>query len=171
MLSIVCLLCRLLLWTSSTPELSGVLATDNSRLIDRAKTQSQLKYSIPNTTFQQDWDIVEAIVQTVSQAKLPVTYKYVRGHQDKKTAYSLLPFLAQLNVDTDKYIGSYQQAYGTHRPIIPLSPTRPIFLDLNGQTIHQNMKSEIRDAAHATPLLNWMIKQNKWLPHVIDIGG
>jgi hypothetical protein len=35
---------------------------DNSGLIDRAKTQSQLKYSVPNTAFQSDWDIVEAIV-------------------------------------------------------------------------------------------------------------
>jgi hypothetical protein len=107
---------------------------------------------------------VEVIVQTVSQAKLIATYKYVRGHQDKKTAYNLLPFLAQLNVDADKYAGQYQQAYGSHRPIIPLSPTRPIALDLNGRTIHWNMKSEIQDAAHATPLLTRMTKQNKWMP-------
>jgi hypothetical protein len=50
---------------------------DNSGLIDQAKTQSQLKYSVPNRTFQPDWDIVEAIVWTVSQSKLVVTYKYV----------------------------------------------------------------------------------------------
>jgi hypothetical protein len=148
--------------------LSGVLATDNSGLIDRAKTQSQLKYSVPNTTFQPDWDIVEAIVQTVAQSKLIVTYKYVRGHQDEKTAYELLPFLAQLNVDTDAYAGRYQRAYGSYRPIIPLSPTRPIALDLNGRTIHWNIKSEIRDAAHAPPLLNRMVKRNSWMPHVID---
>jgi hypothetical protein len=163
------LLRRLLLWTSSTSVLSGVLATDNSGLIDRAKTQSLLKYSVPNTTFQPDWDIVEAIVRTVAQSKLVVTYKYVRGHQDEKTAYELLPFLAQLNVDADTYAGRYQRAYGSHRPIIPLSLTRPIALDLSGRTIHRNMKTEIRDAAHAIPLLNRMIKQNNWTPQVIDL--
>jgi hypothetical protein len=169
MLSVVCLLQRLLLWTTSTSELSGVLARDNSGLIDRAKTQSQLKYSVPNTTFQPDWDIVEAIVRTESQSKFIATYKYVRGHQDEKTAYNLLPFLAQLNVDADKYARCYQQACGTHRPIIPLSPTRPIALNLNCWTIHWNMKSEIQDAAHATPLLTRMTKRNKWMPHIIDI--
>jgi hypothetical protein len=169
MLSVVCLLRRLLLWTSSTSDLSGVLATDNSGLIDLAKTQSQLKYSIPNTTFQPDWDIAEAIVWTVSQSKLVVTYKYVRGHQDEKTAYELLPFLAQHNVDTDTYAGRYQRAYGSQRPIIPLSPTRPVALDLSGRTIHRNIKSKIRDSAHATPLLNRMTKQNNWMPHVIDL--
>jgi hypothetical protein len=163
------LLRRLLLWTSSTSVLSGVLATNNSGLINRAKTQSLLKYSVPNTTSQPDWDIVEAIVRTVSQSKLVVTYKYVRGHQDEKTAYELLPFLAQLNVDADTYTGRYQRAYGSHRPIIPLSPTRPIALDLSGRTIHQNMKSEIRDAAHAIPLLNRMIKQKNWTPQVINL--
>jgi hypothetical protein len=112
---------------------------------------------------------VEAIVRTVSQSKLVVTYKYVRGHHDKKTAYKLLPFLAQLNVDADKYAGRYQRAYGSHWPIIPLSPTRPIALDLNCQTIHWNIKSKIRDAGHAAPLLNRMTKRNEWMPHVIDL--
>jgi hypothetical protein len=121
------------------------------------------------TTFQPDWDIVEAIVRTLSQSKLVVTYKYVQGHQDEKTAYELLPFLAQLNVDADTYAGGYQCAYGSHRPIIPLSPTRPIALDLSGRTIHRNMKTEIRDPAHAIPLLNRMMKQNNWTPQVINL--
>jgi hypothetical protein len=85
MLSVVCLLHRLLRWTSSDLALTGVLATDNSGLVGRATQQAQLKYSVPNTTFQSNWDIMEAIVRTVAQAKLSVTYQYVRGHQDEKT--------------------------------------------------------------------------------------
>jgi hypothetical protein len=59
-----------------------------------------------------DWDLVEAIVSQVSQAKFKVTYKHVKGHQDNNTPYEELPFLAQLNVDADKYAGQYQGSHG-----------------------------------------------------------
>jgi hypothetical protein len=54
---------------------------------------------------------------------MSVTYKHVKGHQDKDIPYAKLPFLAQLNVDTDKLAGVYQKDHGSYRPIIPLTPT------------------------------------------------
>jgi hypothetical protein len=140
MLSVLCFLGRLLKWTSSTASLISILATDNSGLINRAKEQTKIWYPVPNAMFQSDWDVVEAIVVQVEQALLQVTYQHVKGHQDKDTAYELLPFLAQLNWDADTLVGAYQLLHGSHRPIIPLSPTRPIALDIAGCTIHGYMK-------------------------------
>jgi hypothetical protein len=166
MLSVVRFLFRLRQWTKSEATLSGTLATDNTGLVDRAKAQSAISYSVPNSTFQSDWDVVQAIVNTVSSASLDVAYTHVKGHQDKDTEYDSLPFLAQLNVDADELAGEFQKKFGSHRPVIPLSPTRPIALDLSGHTVHRHLKSLIRDAAHAGPLLERMILRNSWAPEV-----
>jgi hypothetical protein len=171
MLSVVCLLSRLKQWTKSSFPITGILATDNSGLIDRNHEQTKVRYPVPNQTFQSDWDVVEAIVTNVARAGINVIYKHVKGHQDKEKAYDDLPFLAQLNVDADKYAGEYQRQHGTYQPIIPLSPTRPIAIDLDGKTIHRHLKSAIRDAAHSQPLMNRLVARNGWtqlVPKMID---
>jgi hypothetical protein len=87
---------RLRAWTWSEIILSGILATNNSGLVDRAKSQTIIRYPVPNATFQSDWDVLEAIVLQVEAAGMKVKYKHVKGHQDEETAYNDLPFLAQL---------------------------------------------------------------------------
>ena len=171
MLSIVRLLYRLRNWIKSDITITGTLATDNSGLVDRAREQSIIRYPTPNAVFQSDWDIVEAIAQTVETMGLKVAYTWVKGHQDKGKPYDKLSFLSQLNVDADKHAGDYQSQFGSHRPIIPLSMTRPVALDIAGKTIHRHMKSAIRNAAHLEPLLNRMIRRYGWtqnVPTIID---
>jgi hypothetical protein len=94
------------------------------------------------------------IVVQVAPANLNVTYKHVKGHQDDDSSYESLPFLAQLNVDADKYAGEYQTHHGSYRPLISLSPTHPIALNINGKTIHRNLKTAVRDSAHAARLFD-----------------
>jgi hypothetical protein len=146
--------------------LSGTLATDNSGLLTRVRQQQKTQYPIPNAIFQSDWDIVEAIVLTVEQTKMEVEYKWVKGHQDNETEYADLPLTSQLNIDADKLAGDYLSDFGTNRPAIPLSPTRPIALDINGITIHRYMKSAIREAAHTEPLLKRLKDRYQWDDHV-----
>ena len=70
------------------------MATDISPLLDRVKEQTAICYPIPNSTFKSDWDVVEAIVLTVLDAKIEDVYKHVKGrHRDKEKSYDLLPFL------------------------------------------------------------------------------
>ena len=166
MLSVVCFLKRLKEWTNSSLPLTGILATDNSPLLDRVKEQAAVKYPIPNATFKSDWDVVEAIARNVEEAGILPEYRHVKGHQDKDTEYSKLSFLSQLNVDADKYAGVYQSQYGSHRPLIQLSPTRPIAIDIDGKTIHRHFKSAIREAAHYQLLMNRMKVRNRWEDHV-----
>ena len=59
MLSLVCFLHRLKQWTSYSDSITGILAADNTGLVDRVKAQSTLKYPVPNKMFQPDWDVVE----------------------------------------------------------------------------------------------------------------
>ena len=168
MLSVVRLLHHLRIWTSSTATFTGTLATDNSGLLDRVRDQQKIRYPVPNSIFQPDWDIIEAIVRTIETTDIQPTFQHVKGHQDDTTSYDKLSFLAQLNVDADGHAGRYQTHSGSYRPIIPLSPTLPIALDIAGRTVHRKIKSSIRDAAHAGPLLQRMITHYGWSPSVPD---
>jgi hypothetical protein len=123
MLSVVCFLCRLMQWTCSTAPIKGIFATDNTGLIARIQSQRSLLYPIPNSTFKPDWDIVQAFVQTLSSFQVDASFQHVKGHQDKKIPFDQLPLLAQLNVEADRYAGTYRVQHGQYRPVIPLTPT------------------------------------------------
>jgi hypothetical protein len=120
------------------------------------------KYSVPNLTVLPDWDLVEAIVKTIQEANLTVSISFIKGHQDNDTPYAQLPFSAQLNVDADQLAGRFQENYSSYRPLIPLSPTRPVALDITNPTINCHFKSLIRDASHSGPLISRKIAINGW---------
>ena len=105
----------------------------------------------------------------IEMAEIDPTFTHMKGHQDKDKVYDKLPFLAQLNVDADKHAGDNNITHGQYRPIILLSPTRLISLELNGKSIHRNYKSAIHDAAHSQPLLERFIANNCWLPTTPDL--
>ena len=168
MLSVVCLLRRLRQWTCTSTPFTGVLATDNTGLIDRVMAQNQITYPVPNAVFKPDWDVVQGIVETLRQTEVSATYVHVKGHQDSKTPYEELSLLAQLNVDADQYAGEYRTQYGMHRPVIPLSPTRPVALDIDGKTIHRGFRQAIRDAIHGPHLLEEMQLRYDWPDGTIE---
>ena len=70
--------------------------------------------------------------------------------------------MAQLNVEADKYAGEYQQQFGNYQCLIPLSPTRPVALDIDGKTIHRGLKQANRDSIHGTHLLEAMQSRYDW---------
>ena len=168
MLSVVCLLRRLLEWCCSSETITGILATDNTGVIDRVRSQSQLKYPIPNAVFKPDWDVIQAIVQTQQSFSISTTYQHVKGHQDDDTPLDELSLLAQLNVEADKYAGDFRRQFGSYRPLIPLSPTRPVALDLMGKTIHRGFKQAIRETIHGNHLLEAMQIRYNWQDGVLD---
>jgi hypothetical protein len=69
-----------------------------------------------------------------------------------------------LNVEADKYAGVYRLHSGNHQPIIPLSPTRPVALDIQGR----GFKSAIREAVHGPHLLEAMQVRYEWPNGVLE---
>ena len=169
MLSVACLLRRLVQWTSHSSTLTGILATDNSGLVDRVTDQSIYKYPVPNMTFKPDWDIVQGIVATLASFPIAPTFRHVQGHQDRDQSIASLPLLAKLNVEADRHAGEYRDLHGRHRPIIPLSPTLPVALDIDGQTIHRAHKQAIREAASAFHLLQEMQLRYNWPDGTLEV--
>ena len=168
MLSLACFFKHLKLWVGSTTPLSGILATDNTGLITRVQAQEQIKYSLPNSTFQPNWDVVQAIVETLQSAHIEATYEHVKGHQDDDVPVESLSLLAQLNVEADHHAGVYLTSFGSYSHIIPLSPTCPITLNIDGKTIHRGFKQAIRDAIHGNDLLEEMQLRYNWEDGILD---
>jgi hypothetical protein len=122
-----------------------------------------LKYPIPNSTFQPDWDVIQGIVGKMAQFSINTTIVHVKGHQDKKVPFAQLGLLAQLNVEANKYAGIYHTHLGDHCSIIPLSPTCPVALDIQGWTVQRRgFKSTICEAVHGPHLLEAMQLQYNW---------
>jgi hypothetical protein len=162
MLSVVCFLRRILEYTGTTNLITGVFATDNTGLIARVESQIKIEYPVLNSVFKSDWDIVEAIVQTIRIAPIQATFEHVKGHQDDDIPVGELDLLAQLNVEADKYAGDHRSTHGEYRPLIPLQPTRPVALDIQGKTVHRGFMAVIRNAIHGPSLLEEMQLRYDW---------
>ena len=87
---------------------------------------------------------------------------HVKGHQDKETAYELLPIEAQLNVDADAVATLYQTDHGATRFIVPMIAGNEAQLLINAKTVTYGYVKTIRNA-YAYPLLHSYIgKRNQW---------
>jgi hypothetical protein len=104
-------------------EMKIVFISDNSELIRRLKVHKHYDEPFPNETLKSEFDVTEQIYRTTTTYGMKSTYKWVRGHQDKNTAYDDLELEAQLNVDADKYAGDFQLAKGKFRPLVSLLPS------------------------------------------------
>ena len=107
-------------------------------------------------------------MQTLREFDIVSTYRHVKGHQDDATPFEALSLLAQLNVEADKHAGAFRLQFGEYRPIIPLSPTRLVALDIDGKTIHRGFKKAIRDAIHGPHLLEAMQIRYDWPDGVLE---
>ncbi len=117
--------------------------------------------------FCPDWDILIEIQNALSQ--LPgLSLKYVKGHQDNKTPYVELPLLAQLNVDTDRKAGKFQDLYGQDRPVVLLTPRTHVLLHLLDGTVTSSFALSLRHAYCGPPLKEYICRKHKWTVGVVE---
>jgi hypothetical protein len=90
------------------------------------------------------------------------TIVWVKGHQDRKTAYADLSLLAQLNVDADFYAGKFQDQYGKIRPKVLRFPNNRAQLHLSGATITYKVKSFLQYADTLPALRAYIQERCKW---------
>ncbi|KAG9297037.1 hypothetical protein G9A89_000426, partial [Geosiphon pyriformis] len=63
--------------------------------------------AFPNGRLLPEQDVINVIVATIQPLLAPITFSWVKGHQDSTQAYDRLPFPAQLNCDADCLTGSF----------------------------------------------------------------
>ena len=121
----------------------------------------------PTSTQASNYDMLAKIWATrdlLSATACPAVL-YIKGHQDKKTAYELMSLLAQLNVtvDADKLAGDYMTAHpDKDYTVVPMLPTSGVQLYLPSGTITYNMKKEASMATTTYPMKKYMIKKCSW---------
>jgi hypothetical protein len=120
-----------------------IFIPDNSKLIRRLKVYKHYDELFPNKTLKSEFDVTEQIYRTTTTYGIQSIYKWVRGHQDKNTAYDDLELEAQLNVDADKYVGDFQLAKGKFRPIVSLLPSGDAMLSIRGIRVTSNYRKQL----------------------------
>ena len=116
----------------------------------------------PNDTITSDWDVLQAIINSLTLFPSPPLIAHVKGHQDDNTSYDLLPLEAQLNVDADAAATLFQTDHGSTRFLVPIIAGNGAQLILNNKTVTYGYVKTIRNA-YAYPLLcDYIGKRNQW---------
>ena len=119
MLSFLRFLIQILTHANSDISLRGLVGTDSQSMLDRLFKKG-MDPSTPKElaildVLDAEWDLLVEIQHALRE--LPgVDLTYVKGLQDDKKEYAKLPVMAQLNVDTDRLAGKYNQVHGARRP-------------------------------------------------------
>ena len=82
---------------------------------------------------RQSMVMLYVIIVVIYCTYIRANFKWVKGHQDNNTRYKKNPLEAQLNVDSDKLAGEYQEEQGQFHPMIhTLLPGCPAMLSIGG---------------------------------------
>ena len=92
---------------------------------------------------------------------------HVESHQDKKTAYDLLPLPVQLNIQADKLAETRRlQSTGDSRS--PLFSTTKAHLILDEDTITKRFSHHISFQYQQREMLAYLINRYGWTSHIFN---
>ena len=174
LLSLLRFLIRIAEYTMMHEPWQGIVATDSKSLLDTvfgkadSSTYHQAHSNLPVLDpLQADWDILVEICHALEK-RPGLTFQHIKGHQDRKTQYSRLSLLAQLNVDADCLASDYQEEYGSARPQVLMTPrTRAHVLTTQG-TVTSNYATSVRHLAGQKPLRQYIQARHQWSDHTMQ---
>ena len=150
------------------PKWNYQYSADNQSFLTKLTDDLTYEQPFPNTTLEPDWDLRQQIKETILEIGRPSEFIHVKGHQDRKVAYELLPFEAKLNVDADLEAVRFNTDHPEPRPLVPRLPCNRAQLIVQGQTVTGHYRSALRYANLAPPLQEYMLAKFHWTPEVRD---
>jgi hypothetical protein len=140
-----------------------IYTSDNKGLITRMNQRLQYDACFSNATLAPDWDLTEAIHDSIQHLDESPTFQHVLGHQDDDKEYTDLTLPAQLNVDANEAAGAFHWSHSpTLQTIVPLLPTTKAQLNIGSNTITGHYKHHIRQAASRQDFLDQCQVIHKW---------
>jgi hypothetical protein len=115
-----------------------------------------------------EYDIIEEIYETCKIYNIDSSYQWVRGHQDKHTAYADLSLQAQLNVDADWYAGKYQDKSGKFLPQCTLLPACTATLSIRDITVTSDYKNQLIQAYTEPRYIEYLQNKFGWSGTIIN---
>ena len=167
MLSVTLFLAILTKYLKMT-SLNVVCIADNAELIRRCNAHKQYKEPYPNETLRSEFDVTEQIYKTQTEYNINATFKWVKGHQDKKIRKDDLPLEAQLNIEADELAGAYQQTNGIFRPLVHLLPSCPAMLAIRGISITSNYRKQLIRAYVEPAYIQYLQYRFEWSDSTIQ---
>jgi hypothetical protein len=184
LLSLLCFLHPLAEFTGKHEPWFGIVATDSQSLIDTVFQTPSVDLPQRDRSFREslstvcktpleptipEWDVICGI-QVLLFAMPDVKLQHVRrGHQDRRTPYSQLPLLAQLNVDADAQASKYQCEYGSFQLNVLLTEWTGVHLVFPTGTVTSHYETALRYQATAKPLQDYMRERYSWTPQVLAV--
>jgi hypothetical protein len=107
------------------------------------KIRSRKRPEFPNETLTPSWDILQAI-RTNFHLHPDLSLFHVRGHQDKSTDPSELPFQSQLNIQADALATSFQGTSNHATAKGPLIPGTGCHLVIERQYLPSHHRRKLR---------------------------
>ena len=146
-----------------------VCIADNAELIRRCNAHKHYKEPYPNETLRSEFDVTEQIYMTQTEHNIKSTFKWVKGHQDKKIKKEDLSLEAQLNIEADELAGSFQQTDGKFRPLVHLLPSCSAMLSIRGISITSNYKKQLIRAYVEPAYIQYLQYRFEWPDSTIQI--
>jgi hypothetical protein len=115
----------------------------NAELICRCNVHKQYKEPYLNETLRSEFDVTEQIYVTQHNNNINATFKWVKGHQDKKTKRADLYLEAQLNIEADALAGAFQESDGKFPPLVHMILSCPAMLAIRGISITSNYRKQL----------------------------
>ena len=128
---------------------------NNQSLINRMKNWRNFRKPFPNYSTVSEWDQLESIQSHIEALQVTPTFQHIRGHQNDTN--SNLTFEKELNVHADFLAG--QQINWDVKSRIRVIPDviSKCHFHIHGCTITSYYKTNIRDAATAPDLQQWLM--------------
>lgn len=145
-----------------------ICIADNAELIRRCKAHKQYKEPYPNETLRSEFDVTEQIYMTQHNNNINATFKWVKGHQDKKKKKEELSLEAQLNIEADALAGEFQESYGKFRPLVHMLPSCTAMLSIRGISITSNYKKQLVRAYVEPEYIQYLQYRFEWSDSTIQ---
>ena len=158
--------CRLLLrlseFTRIPLQTPIIHVVDNKALISRVNQGMEYNYDNPASTLKSEWDIINAIIQTLKVIPTPIKLQWVKGHQDEWQDYSQLPLTAKLNCEADRLAAlHYNQIMNPVMHEHP-SPFNPVQLIIRSNSVTNKYRGKMRIAAALPSIQEHTCKKFHW---------
>jgi hypothetical protein len=143
----------------------GVIGTDSQSMLDRlfvkeANASAPKQLAILDV-LDPEWDLLVEIQEALRD--LPgVDLVYVKGHQDDRKEYAMLPLMTQLNVDADRLAGKYNREYGANRPFSFMAANTGAILQTEEGTLTAKFGPELRLRSTSPGLEEYIRTKNQW---------
>ena len=145
----------------STSAVSLPIYIDNSALCQRICQHCNRLYYSPSEALSAERDVLLQIECLLDSPLLNVSIHHIKSHQDRQTPLPLLSIPAQANCCADSLATSAHHET-VSSPYSYLLPASGCAISLSNATITRQIPHLLRQAAHESPLHDWILTSRSW---------